>query len=153
MTENEKHPLPDTGCGRLLSRLLLGETLSPEEKSRLAAVDLDALSGENLSLRSAVESGNARAAELETALNRMKRDNRIRDIASASGCTVPDYLDFLAEKQQIDLDDAQAVEGFVTALKRDAPPVLKPRSNRVPATTAPAPPPLRHVPATVLNSS
>ena len=51
----------------------------------------------------------------------MIRRNRINELAARHKCEVADYLDYLAEKNGIDLSDEAKTNEFIEKLKKDAP--------------------------------
>ncbi|MBR2373966.1 MAG: hypothetical protein IKA87_07025 [Lentisphaeria bacterium] len=51
----------------------------------------------------------------------LERHNRIRELAEQSGCEDPEYLDFLAERQGVDLEDSGAAAEFIDRAARRSP--------------------------------
>lgn len=62
----------------------------------------------------------------------LKRRNRVNELAAKHGCEDAEYLDYLAGKRGINLDDDAKAEEFLTGLKTEAPKYFK-------ATTKPGP--------------
>lgn len=56
---------------------------------------------------------------------RLQRSTRIAKLAAESGCTDPDYLDFMATKKGVDLDKEDAVKPFLDELKSSSPASFK----------------------------
>ena len=56
---------------------------------------------------------------------KLQRSNRIAKLAAESGCTDPDYLDFMASKGGIDLDKDESVKPFLEELKTKSPASFK----------------------------
>ena len=56
---------------------------------------------------------------------KLQRSTRIARLAAESGCTDPDYLDFMATRGGIDLDKEDAVKPFLEELKKKSPASFK----------------------------
>lgn len=131
----------------LIVKALNGVELNALERAELEKFDPDALTARldeaeraRLSREEALQRDlDAAGTELEAL--RKERDalvrrERIAAIAADSGCTDPDYLDFLARKSELALDDKAAVEKFMARMERDNPSCF--RSRLRPGTGAPA---------------
>ena len=98
----------------VVNKIIAGNPLDDAEKAFLQSLEVDALK-DNLA------SVTGERDELDGQLKKLRRENKIRGIAEKHGCIVPDYLDFLAEKMAVDIDDASQVDGFVENAKNSAP--------------------------------
>lgn len=114
-----------------LDTLLAGNELPAESREMLARFDPEALREELSSLRGKLEEQenaklsaeellrkqlDAALSEKETLLKQqqsLERNVMIRDLAARSGCDDPDYLDYLARKEEIDLKDPAVTEKFL----------------------------------------
>ena len=123
----------------LIAVLLGGGRLNALESAELAAFDPDSLRAEleaakqrlkehekaKMSSEEALRHDLAETAAERDALRRdcdaLRRRQRIAEIAVRSGCEEPDYLDFLAGRAGIDLDDAGAVAGFLAEAEKTNP--------------------------------
>ena len=115
-----------------LDALLSGREIPPDSREQLSGFDPEALREELSTLRSQLEEQeNAKLSaeellkkQLSAALSEkeelrqkhdlLERSTRIRRLADETGCEDPDYLDFLAQKQQVDLTDSSAVGEFLS---------------------------------------
>jgi len=96
--------------------------LSENEKLQKRAEKAEAdLAKAKKDLADAEAAHNATRAEL----GRLQRSNRIAKLAAESGCTDPDYLDFMATKGNVDLDKEEAVKPFIDELKTKSPASFK----------------------------
>ena len=123
----------------LIAILLGGGQLNALESAELAAFDPDALGAEleeakrrleehekaKMNSEEALRHDLAEAAAERDTLRRerdtLRRRQRIAELAAQSGCEDPDYLDFLAGRAGIDLDDAGAVAGFLAEAEKTNP--------------------------------
>ena len=116
----------------LIAKLLRREELNALERAELEKFDPDGLQSKleeleraKLSREEALEQDLAAAESERDALRAecgaLIRRERINSIAAASGCTEPAYLDFLASRREVALDDAEAVKAFVAEVERDNP--------------------------------
>ena len=114
-----------------LDTLLAGGELTPESREMLARFDPEALREELSNLKSQLEEQeNAKLSaeellrkQLESALSEketllkqqqtLERSVMIRQMADRSGCEDPDYLDYLACKEEVDLNDPDLRESFL----------------------------------------
>ena len=115
-----------------LDALLSGREISPESRELLVRFDPESLREELNTLRTQLEEQeNAKLSaeellkkQLSTALSEkealqqkhdlLERSTQIRRLADESGCEDPDYLDYLARKQNVDLNDQRAVGEFLS---------------------------------------
>lgn len=114
-----------------LDTLLAGGELTPESREMLARFDPEALREELSTLKSQLEEQeNAKLSaeellrkQLESALSEketllkqqqtLERNAMIRQMADRTGCEDPDYLDYLARKEEVDLNDPALRESFL----------------------------------------
>ncbi len=99
----------------LIKRTLAGEELSPEEQCTLENFDPDFSAGEELARLQ------NEYAELQERHQELRRSCRIEKIAAETGCTDPEYFDFLARKHNIDLEDSDAVKLFADEIAARSP--------------------------------
>ena len=122
-----------------LDALLSGREIPPDARELLAGFDPELLKEELSNLKSQLEEQeNAKLSaeellkkQLSAALSEkealqqkhdlLARATSIRRLAEQSGCVDPDYLDFLAGRQNVDLDDSQAVEQFLSQMLNSRP--------------------------------
>ena len=116
----------------LISKLLRREELNALERAELEEFDPDALQSKldelersKLSREEALQQDLAAAVSerdrLRAECGALIRRERISSIAAAAGCTEPEYLDFLAARREVALDDAEAVKAFVAEVERENP--------------------------------
>lgn len=131
----------------LIDKLLAGAELNALERAELEKFDPDALRSEldaaerarlsrEEALQRDLEGACAERDELRRERDKLVRQNRISALAADSGCVDPEYLDFLARKSELDLDDTAAVKEFMVRVERDNPQCF--RSRLRPGTGAPA---------------
>ena len=121
-----------------LDALLSGQEIPPDVRELLARFDPESLKEELSILRSQLEEQeNAKLSteellkkQLSNALSEkeelrkqhetLQRTTLIRQLAAEYGCEDPDYLDFLARKQEVDLQNREEADEFLreTALNR-----------------------------------
>jgi hypothetical protein len=122
-----------------IDALLSGREISPELREQLTGFDPESLREELNVLRSKLEEQeNAQLTaeellkkQLETALSEkeelqqrhaaLERSAMIRRLADKSGCEDPDYLDYLAGKEKVDLSDGAATEAFLARMAERCP--------------------------------
>jgi len=75
---------------------------------------------------------------LRTECGALIRRERINSIAAASGCTEPEYLDFLASRRNIALDDPEAVKSFLAEAEENSPHCFRSRLRSGSGGAAPA---------------
>ena len=128
-----------------LDALLSGREITPAARELLSDFDPEALKEELGALRSQLEEQeNAKLSaeellkkQLNTALSEkeellrqhelLERSTSIHKRAAEYGCEDPDYLDFLARKQAVDLKDPAAAAEFVRSAAQ-----MKPHCFRAP---------------------
>lgn len=98
----------------LIKKTISGEELSPEETAVLENFD-PASPGEELTQLQ------AEYDELQMRHQELQRSCKIEKIAAETGCTDPDYFDFLARKHNIDLEDSNAVKLFAAEVAGKSP--------------------------------
>lgn len=122
-----------------IKALLSGRDIPPETRELLARFDPEALKEELSALHSQLEEQeNAKLSteellkkQLDTALSEKEelrqqhetllRTTLVRQLAAEYGCEDPDYLDFLARKQNVDLKDSEAAAEFLRGAVRNSP--------------------------------
>lgn len=122
-----------------LDTLLSGGEIPTDAREQLSGFDPESLREELSTLRSQLEEQeNAKLSaeellkkQLSTALSEkealqqkhdlLERTTRIRRLADETGCEDPDYLDYLAQKQHVDLKDTRAVEEFLSRTLQSRP--------------------------------
>ena len=115
-----------------IDALLSGREITPDAREQLTGFDPESLREELSSLQSKLEEQenaklsaeellkkqlNAALSEKDELLKKHKsleRAARISQLAAESGCEDPDYLDFLASKEKVDLQDKGAVSEFIS---------------------------------------
>ncbi len=116
----------------LIAKLLRNEELNALERAELENFDPDALQtkldeleraklGREEALQQDLAAAEAERDALRAECAALVRRERISAIAAESGCTEPEYLDFLAARRGVALDDADAVKAFVAEAKRANP--------------------------------
>ncbi len=134
----------------LIARALRREELNALERAELENFDpdalrekLDELERSRLSREEALqrdlEAAAAEREQLRAERDGLLRKNRIAAIAADCGCTDPEYLDFLAGRQTVDINDPAAVAKFVARTERDSPHCFRSRlrpGSGTPATSA-----------------
>ena len=131
----------------LIAKALRREELNALERAELENFDPDALRAQldeaerarmsrEETLQRALDSARAERDALRTERDALVRRNKISALAADSGCTDPDYLDFLAGRSRLDLDDSAAVAEFMAGVERDNPHCF--RSRLKPGTGAPS---------------
>ncbi len=120
----------------VLGKIFAGENLDEADWETLKSGDPDAWQSGISAWQSRRSAGKNPEAEslhrqLQQALSErddwqkkfatLRRDHRIAEIARTSGCEEVEYLDFLARKSEIDLDDPAAVETFLAQLRESHP--------------------------------
>ena len=115
-----------------IDALLSGREITPDAREQLTGFDPESLREELSSLQSKLEEQenaklsaeellkkqlNAALSEKDELLKKhetLERAARISQLAAESGCEDPDYLDFLASKEKVDLHDNGAVSEFIS---------------------------------------
>jgi hypothetical protein len=94
--------------------MLSGEPLDALERSELEKFDADSLIREK-------EDVSRERDQLKSEQHSFKRGQQLHNIARRFNCSDPDYLDFLATRQDLDLTDDNAVTAFVVAMQKNSP--------------------------------
>ena len=116
----------------LIAKLLDRQELNALERAELEQFDPDALRSKldelersQLSREEALQQDLAAARTerdtLRAECGALIRRERINAIAAEAGCTEPEYLDFLAARRDVALDDPEAVKAFVAAVELENP--------------------------------
>ena len=112
----------------LIAKLLRREELNALERAELEKFDPDALRSQldelersKLSREEALQQDLAAAESerdrLRAECGALHRRERIQTIAAEAGCTEPEYLDFLAARRDVALDDPEAVKAFLAEVE------------------------------------
>ena len=132
----------------LIVKALNGAELNALERAELEKFDPDALKARldeaerarlsrEEALQRDLDAANSERDALRKERDALVRRDRIATLAADSGCTDPDYLDFLARKSGVELEDEAAVKEFLARTERDNPHCF--RSRLKPGTGAPLP--------------
>ena len=123
----------------LIKRALNGDTLSMSERAELESFDPDALLNELSNTRGLLETLEneklSHSERLQKELDSLKlehdklsgihqelqRQYRIEKLAEKFGCTDAGYFDFLTRKNNIDLNNTEAVAEFASELAKTSP--------------------------------
>ena len=123
----------------LIKRSLNGETLSQAERTELenfnpeqlqqqlnsAREQLEAMENEKLShserLQKELDSLRQEHSNLTATHQELERQYKIEKFAAETGCTDTGYFDFLTRKNNVDLNDRDAVIKFASAMAKDSP--------------------------------
>ena len=125
----------------LIAKLLRREELNALERAEVEQFDPDALQTKldeleraKLSREEALQQDLAAAESerdrLRAECGALIRRERIHAIAAEAGCTEPEYLDFLASRRAVALEDPEAVKSFVAEVERDNPHCFRSRLRR-----------------------
>lgn len=136
----------------VIAKALRREELNALERAELEKFDPDALQSKLDELERAklsreealqhdLDAVQSERDALRTERDALVRRDRIAAIAAEAGCTEPEYLDFLAARRGLELEDAEAVKAFVAAAERENPHCfrsrLRPGSGSAQQTPAP----------------
>lgn len=99
---------------QLIRKMLAGETLNALERAELENFDADSLVQEK-------DDVTRERDQLKSEHISLKRGQQLRDIAQRFNCSDPDFLDFLAARSALDLDDDNAVTAFVADMQKTSP--------------------------------
>ena len=116
----------------LIAKLLRREELNALERAEVEQFDPDALQSKldelersKLSREEALQQDLAAVESERDALRAecgaLIRRERIHAIAAEAGCTEPEYLDFLAARREVALDDPEAVKSFLAEVEEANP--------------------------------
>lgn len=116
----------------LIAKLLRREELNALERAELEKFDPEALQSKLAELERAklsreealqqdLSAARAERDTLRAECGALIRRERINSIAAAAGCTEPEYLDFLASRREVALDDDEAVKTFLAEVERANP--------------------------------
>lgn len=116
----------------LIAKALRREELNALERAELEQCDPDALKekldelersrmSREEALQQDLAAANAERDALRSERDRLVRRERIAAIAAEAGCTEPEYLDFLASRRAVALEDEDAVKSFVAEVERENP--------------------------------
>ena len=136
--------------------LLAGEEIPAPLRQQLSGLDPESLNEELSTLRRQLEEQenaklsaeellkkqlSAALSERDALLTRHKaleRRDLIRKLAEKSGCEDPEYLDFLAERQGVDLEDEEAASAFLAEAAKQSPHCFRASVNPGSGAAAPA---------------
>lgn len=122
----------------IIVKLLHGEELNALERAEIEGFDPDGLrekleeaerarmSREEV-LQHDLKSVCAERDELRSERDSLQRERQITRLAADSGCTDAAYLDFLAVREKLALDDDKAVAEFISRVERENPHCFKSR--------------------------
>ena len=121
-----------------IAKALRGEELNALERAELENFDPEALQQKIDELERAkltreealqhdLDAAQAERDALRTERDTLRRRNRIDAIARESGCDHAEFLDFLAGKENVDLEDGKAVAEFVARAEHDNPALFRSR--------------------------
>ena len=99
---------------QLIQKILSGGTLNALERAELENFDADSLISERDSL-------SRERDQLKLEHSSLKRGQKLQDIAKKFNCSDPGFLDYLASKNALDLDDDNAVASFVGNMQKSSP--------------------------------
>ena len=99
---------------QLIKKMLSGETLNALERAELENFDADALIQERDSI-------SLERDQLKTEHAELKRGQLLQDIAKKFNCSDPEFLDFTAAKNDLDLNDAEAVAALMDNMQKNSP--------------------------------
>lgn len=99
---------------QLIRKLLAGTEINALERAELENFDADKIMQE----RDQVQQEHN---QLKNEHASLKRAKRLQEISSLYSCCEPDFLDYLASREQIDLEDKKAVENFISAMQKSNP--------------------------------
>ena len=123
----------------LIRRALNGEALAAAEHAELENFDpdrltlelndarsqLETLENEKLShserLQKELDALKQEHSKLNVTYQELQRQHQIEKLSAEIGCTDAGYFDFLARKNNIDLNDREAVAAFASELARTSP--------------------------------
>ena len=139
----------------LIKRVLNGEVLAAAEHAELENFDpdhlmlelndaksqLETLENEKLShserLQKELDALKQEHSKLNLTYQELQRQHQIEKLSEEIGCTDAGYFDFLARKNNIDLNDREAVAAFASELSRTSPGCFHARIT--PGTVTPVP--------------
>ena len=99
---------------QLIQKMLSGESLNALERAELENFDADSLIQEK-------ENVTRERDQLKSEHISLKRGQQLRDIARRFNCSDPDFLDFLASRNGLDLENSDAVAAFVADMQKSSP--------------------------------
>ena len=99
----------------IINKILNSEPLNALEKAELENLDCDMASGRNMAeLQQKYDS-------LHQELDTLRHKNRMEKLCGQLHCTDPDYLEFCARKNNIDVNDDDAMRTFAAELAQNSP--------------------------------
>ena len=99
----------------IINKILASEPLNALEEAELADLDCDLASGRTLAeLQQKYDS-------LQQELTAMHHQKRMAQLCDQLHCTDPDYLEFCARKNNIDVNDDDAMRAFAAELAQNSP--------------------------------
>lgn len=100
---------------KLIGKLLESDSLNPLERAELEGFDCESLSPENLDrLR-------REHAAIKEELTGLRRRAALEKLCAELHCTDPDYLEYRARREQVDMNDPEAVRRFAAGLEKTSP--------------------------------
>ena len=101
---------------KLLSRLLTGESLTENEQTILSDFARNAIPEDDR-----LQQLQSEFDKLSAAHNQLRRQLVIGEISREHKCLDANYLEYLAGREALDLDDSGAVEKFIAQVKQLSP--------------------------------
>lgn len=98
----------------LIRKLLAQEELNALERAELENFDADTLVEEKKALT-------LERDQLKLEQTHFKRGEQLRKIAERFRCSDPDYLDFLASRSNLDLENEKSVADFIGEMQKNSP--------------------------------
>lgn len=99
---------------QIIKKLLAGEEINALERAELENFDADSLISEK-------DSVIRERDQLKVEHQSIKRRQQLQEIAGRFNCSDPDFLDYLAARHQLDLNDEQAVNDFLAGMQKSSP--------------------------------
>ena len=123
----------------IITKMLSGAEINALERAELEAYEPDKLTAELESLRLKVSEAekaelnekerleldiaalSKERDELKISRDRLLRQQSVRELAGRTNFSDPEYLDYLASKDGVDLNDADLCEKFIEKIRREKP--------------------------------
>lgn len=99
----------------IIGKILKSEPLNALEKAELENLDCDLVSGK------AMADLQQEYSALQQELASIRHHSRMEKLCGQFHCTDPDYLEFCARKNNVDINDDDAMRSFAAELARNSP--------------------------------
>ncbi|MBR7104031.1 MAG: hypothetical protein IKC65_03730 [Lentisphaeria bacterium] len=99
---------------QLIKKLLAGEEINALERAELEKWDADALLAQH-------DSVIRERDQLKAEQQKSKRRQLLQDIADKYSCGETDFLDYLAARKEVDLENEEAVSAFIADMQQSSP--------------------------------